>query len=129
MSQTRQTPQQTAIEQTIRQAARPLSPAEILELSRRRQPSLSLATVYRTLKRLEDDGLAARVDIPGQPPRYESAAAAEKHHHHFACRACGRVFDIPGCAKGVEALAPEGFNVDAHEIVLYGTCKSCMTPR
>lgn len=121
----RQTKQQTAIDRVIAQSDRPLSPGEILVKARRQIPSLSLATVYRALRRLEEDGMASKVEIPGQPPRFESRRAAGTHHHHFVCQCCDRVFDIPGCVRGVESLAPPGFAVETHEIVLFGRCGAC----
>jgi len=121
----RQTKQQVAIERAITASTRPLSPGEVLAHARRTSPTVSLATVYRTLKRLESEGAIARVEIPGHPTRFESHHAASTHHHHFLCRVCDRVFDIPGCAQGVESLAPVGFVVDSHEIVLFGTCERC----
>ena len=121
----RSTPQQSAIANVLHKSGRPLSPGEVLAGARGAVPGLSLATVYRALKRLQEDGEIARVEIPGQPPRYESKAAAAHHHHHFVCRVCDRVFDIEGCAAGLESLGPAGFVVESHEVVLYGLCRSC----
>lgn len=121
----RRTKQQQAIERVINASKRPLSPGEVLAHAQRQSESLSLATVYRALKRLEEDGTIARVEIAGQPTRFESERAASQHHHHFVCRGCDRVFDIPGCAHGVEGLAPAGFRVESHEIVLFGLCEQC----
>ena len=75
------------------------------------------------LKALVEEGAAVAVELPGEPARYERAAAG--HHHHFRCRACARVFEVPGCARGIPALAPAGFEVDGHELVLYGRCAPC----
>jgi Fe2+ or Zn2+ uptake regulation protein len=30
-----------------------------------------------------------------------------------------------GCIAGLDRLAPEGFQAEAHEIVLYGRCQGC----
>lgn len=125
MTTERRTRQQAAIERVIGASKRPLSPGEVLARATRTSPSLSLATVYRALKRLEAEDAIVRVEIPGQPTRFESHRAASTHHHHFVCRGCDRVFDIPGCARGVESLAPPGFSVDSHEIVLFGVCDRC----
>ncbi len=125
----RQTKQQAEIDRVVTESERPLSPGEILARARRRIPGLSLATVYRGLRRLEEEGLAAKVDIPGQPPRFESRRAAGTHHHHFVCQVCDRVYDIPGCAHGIDELAPPGFKVESHEIVLFGRCDKCAARR
>ena len=86
-------------------------------------PRISLATVYRTVKGLVEEGWLAPIDIPGQPTCYE--AANLEHHHHFHCRACGRVYDVDGCAGKVLSIGPPGFTVEDHEVILYGRCLAC----
>ena len=122
---TRRTRQGDALAAAFQRAGRPLSPKEALALGQRHVPELSLATVYRWLKRSVAEGELVPVDLPGESSRYELAAAAAKHHHHFRCGTCDRVFDLHGCAPGVEGLAPRGFTGEDHEVVLYGTCKDC----
>ncbi len=119
----RNTPQRKAIEAAFAHARRPLSPREVQASAVARSPGLGLATVYRHLKAMVDEGVLTPVELPGEPPRYERRDL--EHHHHFHCRACGRVFDMDGCLKGIDALAPRGFKVEAHEVVLYGRCAEC----
>lgn len=119
----RNTRQRAAILQAIRKAARPLGPQEILELAGRNLPRLGLATVYRTVHSLLNERLLTRVPVPGEPDRYE--AAGKPHHHHFYCNACARVFDMHGCPGSLQRLAPAGFEVLRHEVLLYGQCRQC----
>jgi Fur family ferric uptake transcriptional regulator len=35
------------------------------------------------------------------------------------------VFDLHGCVEDLEALAPANFQVQRHEIILYGICAAC----
>ena len=86
-------------------------------------PSLGLATVYRYVKILAGEGWLSEVELPGSGLRYE--LAERPHHHHFLCRACGLAFDIDRCLEKVEELAPEGFEVDSHELILFGRCAAC----
>ena len=72
-----------------------MSPQEVLEAAQAQVPALSLATVYRNLKLLQDAGEIATVTLPGDSPRYEPAGHA--HHHHFQCTTCHRVFDVHAC--------------------------------
>lgn len=119
----RRTRQRTAIREALDEAHRPLSPEELLDAAKDSVPSLSIATVYRALRSLEESGFIRPVAIPDQPPRYERTGL--DHHHHFFCRECDRVYDVPGCPSDVETLAPKGFSVDGHEVVLFGTCRGC----
>lgn len=108
-------------------AGRPLSAPEILESAQSEAPSLSIATVYRNLKQLVDEGALLQVMLPGENPRYE--LAHQDHHHHFQCRRCLRVFDVHACPGDFGHLAPPRFVVDGHELTLYGTCADCAAVR
>ena len=119
----RMTRQKAAIWQVVQSSARPLGPHEILAAARRRVPGLGLATVYRCLNRLLEEGDVTPVEIPGQPRRYERAGLA--HHHHFFCHRCSRVYELDGCGLRDPHPAPRGFAVESHEIILYGTCAAC----
>ena len=119
----RSTRQNAAIRSALAAAGRPLAPAEIHELARRHVAAIGLATVYRALKALVDEGTVAVVTLPGELPRYELAQRG--HHHHFRCDVCQRVFDVPGCPGDLSHLAPPGFMVERHDITLYGRCRDC----
>jgi Fur family ferric uptake transcriptional regulator len=124
---TRRTGQKSAIRSVLEGADRPLTPLEILALAQEEVSSLGIATVYRNLKSLVEDGSILEVVLPGESARlYERGD--HHHHHHFLCRACGRVFDIHACPQNVEGLAPPGFVVDDHELVIYGRCADCGAP-
>ena len=119
----RRTRQQEAIEEVLRKEQHPLLPDEIHRLAIRHVPSLGIATVYRSLKSLRTAGQINCVEIPGNPPRYERADKG--HHHYFHCRTCNLVFDLPSCPGNLKQLAPSGFVVTDHEIILQGHCKCC----
>lgn len=121
----RATRQRTSIREVVVAAGRPLLPHEILELAQAEIPGLSLATVYRNLKLLMEDGELQSVDLPGESPRFEMAEPAHHHHHHFRCRVCQRVFDVHGCPSNLQKLTPDGFTVERHELTLYGVCSDC----
>ena len=86
-------------------------------------PGLGIATVYRNLKALVEEGWLESVSLPGESPRYE--IAGKRHHHHFRCRTCERVFEINGCYTNLLQLTPRGFRLEGHEVVLYGLCGAC----
>lgn len=119
----RKTTQRSAIRESFSAAARPLSPQEVLDAAQAEVPSLGIATVYRNIKALIEEGWLQTVDLPGEAARYELADIG--HHHHFHCRDCGKVFDIEGCPGKLQAMLPKGFQLDDHEIVLYGRCAEC----
>ena len=67
----RVTHQRNAIRQVLQNAGRPLSPHEIFDMAQRKVSGLGIATVYRNLKSLQEEGAIVAVELPGQPPRWE----------------------------------------------------------
>lgn len=122
----RNTRQRAAIREAIAQAERPLLPQEVLDAAQPLAPGLGIATVYRNLKALVDEGELQTVNLPGENPRFE--LAGHQHHHHFQCTRCERVFDVHACPGDLSRLAPQGFTVEAHDLTLYGRCKDCAPP-
>ncbi len=92
---------------------------------RKKMPSISLDTVYRTLGLLEEKKLISRVgSLPG-PARYE---ANPDPHHHFVCTACGSVSDVAQEAMGrlniAEKVLP-GCAVKSIHVEIRGLCSRC----
>ena len=119
----RVTRQRRAIQKSLQAAGRPLSPRELLDAARADVGGMGIATVYRNLKTLQDEGTITPVELPGEPARYE--LAGKDHHHHFHCRSCDRVLEVEGCPEDIRSVAPDGFEVEKHEVVLYGLCDAC----
>ena len=141
----RLTRQRRAVLDALSTTGRTLSPAEMLDLARQSAPGLNLSTVYRQIRALESDGEIIKVELPGQPARYELPcshdhhAPAQKgvheevdvheqqhHHHHFHCTCCESVVPIHGCPGDMQNLAPTGFRVETHDLVLHGRCATCV---
>ncbi len=121
----RDTRQRRAIRRAFEEAGHPLSPQELLDLAQEDVKSLGIATVYRNIRALQEEGWLETVELPGEPPRYE--VAGKGHHHHFHCRDCDRVFEVEGGPGNIQAITPEGFKLERHEFVLYGLCEECRT--
>ena len=119
----RQTKQREAIRALFHEQGDPLMPQEILESAGKVVPKLSMATVYRTIRSLEELGEIVAVELPGEPARYE--LAGKGHHHHFRCDACGKAFDIDKCPGNLSKMIPDGFTLRTHDITLYGLCDTC----
>ena len=109
-----------------------MTPPEVTRIARREVPTISRSTVYRLLNALVVEGNILRVELAGQPTRFEAAshsAGINSHHHHFHCNSCERVYPIEGCPGSMKALVPRGFRVEGHDLVLHGRCPSCARSR
>lgn len=119
----RHTRQRAAIMSALEAADHPCTPEELLEAAQARVAGIGMATVYRAIRDLSDEGRLSAVALPGAAPRYELAGRG--HHHHFECLGCRKVFHVDGCPGDLARLAPAGFTLEGHEIVLYGKCPEC----
>lgn len=119
----RNTRQRAVIREVLEHADRPLGAQEVLTEAQRQMKGLGIATVYRTIKGLTEEGWLVPVELPGEPPRYE--LAGKGHHHHFHCRDCGKMFELEGCVENLKKLLPKGFKTTGHEVLLYGACAQC----
>ena len=94
---------------------------------RKRIPTLSLDTVYRTLATLAEQGLINRVETLESQARFE---ATSRRHHHLICRRCGKIEDFqwPDIDS---ATLPQGLEnwgrIDLKNVVIHGICKKCLT--
>jgi Fur family ferric uptake transcriptional regulator len=120
-------PRQIILE-TVRATAAHPTAAAVYQRVRRRLPRVSLATVYRNLRRLAAEGLLReRVDPTGL--RFDGNTA---QHDHFTCLACGRIYDVPptGAREGRPRLPGRaGFEVLDQRIEFYGRCGACRRSR
>ncbi|TCJ17352.1 transcriptional repressor [Rubrobacter taiwanensis] len=125
MSRVRRTKQREAILNTILSAEGPLAVGQIHERASDELPGLGIATVYRALNLLLEEGKVVVVSLPGEERRYEAAGIG--HHHHFRCSGCGGVFDLEVCPVGVPrgTRLPGGYTVEEHHLTLYGRCPAC----
>jgi len=90
--------------------------------------AVGLASIYRALEQLDELGLVSRVEVGDGVTRYERRHASGEHHHHLVCRNCGSVqpFEDAALEKAIHALSDSvDFEVDAHDVVLQGTCRRC----
>lgn len=120
----RQTQQRAAIVTAIEEMACAFTPQEVLDRAQRACPGLGIATVYRSIRALVEQGRIQRVVVAGGAPRYERTNVT--HHHHFHCKTCGEVAPLEGCALKKTYRLPVGFKASSHEVTFTGTCPTCV---
>ena len=119
----RNTQQRRQIREVFERHDRPLSADEVFALAQAKIAGLGMATVYRTIKALADEGWLVAVEVPGAAPRYE--IRGKNHHHHFHCLRCGRLFELDGCLEHLGKMIPSNFRAVDHVVLIYGYCASC----
>ena len=105
-----------------------VSAQEIHDAVRAGGARVGIASVYRTLDRLDELGLVQRVDLGDGVSRFERADPRGDHHHHLVCDDCGKVepFEDPVLEAAIADIAGgRGYDVAAHDVVLRGACGDC----
>jgi len=95
--------------------------------------TMGLATVYRNLEFLKDQGLIKRYQFGEGRAKYE-LSSEEEHHHHLICTGCLEVRDysefVERELKLIQDIQRElsdkyDFEIDSHQLHFYGECNSC----
>jgi Fur family ferric uptake transcriptional regulator len=89
-------------------------------------PGVGRATVFRTLKLLQEVGTVCQVVLDDGTLQYRLTSGG--HHHHIVCSRCGAVNDFASC--DIQSLLAElarrtGYDIEAHRLEVYGRCSSC----
>ena len=127
----RMTRQRTAVRDALQGRAGFASAQQLYTSMQASGQAVGLATVYRTLQSLADDGEVDVLRTDDGENLYRRCRRAE-HHHHLVCRSCGRTVEIDG--PTVETWAGQvgdrhGFTDIEHTIELFGTCAGCQPVR
>ncbi len=94
----------------------------IYEQSRKSAPSLGIATVYRNLRKLSDEGKIVAIETTNGTVHYDACVS---EHAHFICEDCGAILDITFPEVPFKEAEKEGYKVKRGKVVLYGTCPKC----
>lgn len=94
--------------------------------ARKIDPTIGIATVYRTLKLMRAKGVVDLHSFGQEHSHFESPA--KKHHDHLICVDCGRIEEFHH--KELERIKlkvakKHGFKMESHRLNLYGVCSSC----
>jgi len=91
------------------------------------EPTISLATVYRNLNLLAENGIIKKFSDKNGIFHFDHCT---HNHFHFICSKCNRVHDIsytftPDPAAAISAQT--GLEVESYDILFHGICSNCKT--
>jgi Fur family peroxide stress response transcriptional regulator len=90
-----------------------------------RLPTVSLDTVYRTLKTLTEFGFITTLGPRQDSLRFD---ANKQPHHHYACVKCGKVQDVTATlldAANVQRVMSTYGSVQSAQLEVRGLCNTC----
>ncbi len=118
------TPQRIAVYEALVKSEEHPTPEMLFRRVKRSMPSLSLATIYKSLDVLETLGLVQAVEIDSDSRRYD---ANMSRHHHLVCTKCRRVSDFYD--ERLDQVKPsrltQGFIPHSISVKVLGLCASC----
>ena len=119
------TSQRQAIIDTVFNTEEHFTAEQLLEWSRKRDKSVSRATVYRTLPLLTESGLVHEMDFGKDCKVYDPNYADHPNHNHIICQDCEKIVEFD--SEKIEKLEDEishrlGFSVKTHRLQITGTC-------
>jgi len=118
------TQQREAIVDAFLESSGHINLEDLLAAARTRNPGVGLATVYRTIKLLEEAGLADAHQFGVGQTLYEVAVHRD-HHDHLICKECGFIVEFEN--EELEALQDRiaegmGFRIVDHKHEIFGLC-------
>ncbi|HYH37236.1 MAG TPA: Fur family transcriptional regulator [Azospirillum sp.] len=115
------TGQRRVISQVLSEAEDHLDVEEVHRRAVRLDPRISIATVYRTMRLLEDAEVVEKVDFGDGRARYEEKRG--QHHDHLIDTRSGQVIEFtnPELEAMKERIARElGYRIVGHRLEIYG---------
>ncbi len=122
---TRQTKQRATILNLLRASNEHPTAESLYSDVLKQLPKCSLATVYRILNVLSEEGAIRTIPTAHGPNRFD---VIDDDHHHAICTRCGQITDIPDMVSAETRREVErwtGFTLDELRLEWRGLCPGC----
>lgn len=119
------TPQRIAVYKYLKQSKEHPSAETIHKALQDDYPTMSLATVYKTLKTLVEVNLIQELNVGEGNFRYDGNTCS---HPHIQCLSCGKVDDIENiCFEDLNEKVKSytDYDVVENQVYFYGICPEC----
>lgn len=126
-SETRMTKQRLAVAEALAEVDDFATAQQLHRWLQDAERKVSLATVYRLLQSMADDGLVDVLRSGDGEARFRRCET-ERHHHHLVCRRCSKTVEVlaPAVERWAARVAEEhDFSDPEHTVEIYGLCASC----
>jgi Fur family transcriptional regulator, ferric uptake regulator len=123
----RPTRQRAAVEALLVNIGDFMSAQDLHARLRAQGQGVGLATVYRTLQAMANDGDVDMMRTVDGEAVYRRCSTGN-HHHHLVCRSCRRTVEVEGPAveSWTDKISAEnGFSDVHHTLEIFGTCSDC----
>ena len=119
------TPQRLAVYEALANTRSHPNAEALFQQLQLKYPSMSFATVYKTIEILQKLHLIQVLNLGEDSYRYDADTTP---HHHLQCTCCGRVEDITLADSSFliqQAEAQSGYALQGHLFYFFGLCPDC----
>ena len=119
------TPQRIVIYDVLKNTVEHPTAETIYNTLKPSHPTMSLATVYKTLDSFLNAHLIQELEVGDGRSHYD---AWVEPHPHFVCKSCGKVVDMDlEELKNLSSKIPAelGLEIEEEKLIFYGRCKDC----
>ena len=124
------TKQRTVIEALLEKNEGHLTVEEICKKLEKSGDNVGRTTVYRTLEKLEREGIVRKYSAVGESCCYQYIGGDSEcnNHFHLKCEKCGKLIHLE-CSELISISGHisehHGFSVNPLKTVFYGVCEVC----
>ena len=122
----RPTRQRVVVFEELAREPNDVTAIQLYERLRAGGQKVSLATVYRTLAILSEQGVVDTLTHHAGELCYR--LCGDEHHHHLLCERCHRVVEVQQCGLDdwvAAAAKRHGFVATDHRVEITGLCADC----
>ena len=117
------TPQRLAVYQLLKNTNEHPSAENIYKTLHESYPTMSLATVYKTLKTLVEIGVVKELQIENNEARYDIIT---DFHGHFKCQQCGKIYNFDIDINDTAFSGLNHFMIKQQDVYFKGICPDCL---
>ncbi|HEY0826548.1 MAG TPA: Fur family transcriptional regulator [Bacilli bacterium] len=100
-----------------------LSPKDVYDHMKAKYPTVSLDTIYRNLRLLNEMNVLEQFHL-SDTIKFK-ARCQTHHHHHVICVGCEKTYTFEFCPMQYVSGLPEQFNILNHKFEIFGHCADC----
>ncbi|MBF0252725.1 MAG: transcriptional repressor [Candidatus Omnitrophica bacterium] len=118
----------------LKKGAKLLKADDVYSEAKKLYPGIGMATIYRALDILSENGIIGKKDFGDGSRRYEYTEENKSTSCHIVCESCGKIIRYDELSKeekefidnmGKTLMGKVGFNARSSEIRLNGICENC----
>lgn len=111
-----------SILEMVRNSEGHLTAEEAFLLAKKKKIDVSMASIYRILGKLADDGLIRRFSVSGGADVFDKTL---DEHEHLICSKCGKVKDIHIKDLKKKLVKEVGVKISDYELSINYICEDC----